>query len=239
MVVRRLTGVPELMDRPDVDPASLLHTLTDLARINRLFGATQLVVHTLADWLPTPGPWKLLDVGTGCLPIPRAIVDWARQRRIALTIHAIEKHPTTCDLAARACRGYPEIHIYNADALALPFSAGSFDVAFASQVLHHCEGPDTTGVLGEMSRVASRLLVSDLRRGMIPFVATWSALHLVSNSPLIRHDGPLSIRRGFVPAELNTLGHQAGWDNVQVRRHRFFRLALVGTGGRRWTATPS
>ena len=103
-----------------------------------------------------------------------------------------------------------------------------------------CEGAEAVDLLREMARVAPRRLVSDLRRGPIPYATTWTALHLVSRDPVIRHDGPLSICRGFVADELERLGQQAGWDNVQVARHRFFRFALIGTAaGRRWATTHS
>jgi 2-polyprenyl-3-methyl-5-hydroxy-6-metoxy-1,4-benzoquinol methylase len=229
VVTRRLAGVSELMDRPDLDPATLAHTLTDLARINRMFGATQVVLDSVTAWLATaPGPWTLLDVGTGSADIARALVDWARPRGIALTIEAIEKHPTTREFAAHACRGYPEIHIREGDALALPYAAQRFDLAFASQVLHHLDDREPAQFLQELRRVAARLLISDLRRGAVPFLSTWCALHVVSTSLLIQNDGPLSIRRGFRASELRALAEAAGWHDIRVTRQRFFRLVLTG-----------
>ena len=228
----RLTGVVERMDRPGVGVKELGRTLTDLARINRAFGGTRIVLRYLCPWLSRlRQPIRVLDVGTGFADLPRAIVGWARRKGISLTVEALDHHAEICALATQACADYPEIRIREGDALALSYPDQSFDVAFASQILHHMEGEEPIRLLRELRRVARHgVLVSDLRRGTWPFLVTSAALHLVPSSPLIRHDGPLSIRRGFVPAELLALADAAGWNTPQVFRHAFFRLALVDAG---------
>lgn len=225
----RLTGVIERMDRPEVDPEELARTLADLARINRLFGATRLVLDHFVTLLPAlPAPVRILDVGTGYADLPRTIARWARQRGLGVQIDALDHHGGIRGWAAQACAEYQEIRLREGDALALPYPDRSMDVVLASQLLHHMEGEEPVRLLRELRRVARRaVLVGDLRRGAWPFGATWMALHLVSRSPLIRHDGPLSIRRGFRPAELLELARTAGWTAPQVVRHPFFRLALT------------
>jgi hypothetical protein len=63
------------------------------------------------------------------------------------------------------------------------------------------------------------------------------ALHALSRSRVIRHDGPVSIRRGFTPAELGDLAGAAGWKTPDVMRHTFFRLALLEKKRERLLAT--
>ena len=225
----RLTGAAERMDEPDLDPRELVRALGTLARINRFFGGTRVIFHylpRLCDGLSTPV--RILDVGTGYADIPRAIVRWARRRGQLMEITAVDRHPATVVLAARACATYPEIRLRSADALALPFPPHSFDLVLASQILHHLEGTEPVHLLRELARVARYgILVHDLRRGAWPLAVTWAVLHLVSRSPVIRHDGPLSIRRGYVATELDALARAAGWKAWRVSRHAFFRLALL------------
>lgn len=225
----RLTGVAERMDEPDLDPRELVRALGTLGHINRFFGGTRLIFHHLpglCDGLPTPV--RILDVGTGYADIPRAIVRWARRRGRPVEITAVDRHPGTLAEAARACADYPEIDLQRGDALKLPFPARSFDVVLASQILHHLEGTESVDLLRELARVARYgILVHDLRRGVLPFAVTWVVLRLVSRSPVIRHDGPLSIRRGYMATELDALARAAGWKAWRVSRHAFFRLALL------------
>jgi len=225
----RLTGVAERMDEPDLDPRELVRALRTLARVNRFFGGTRVIFRhlpRLCDGLPAPV--RILDVGTGYADIPRAIIRWARRRGRPVEITALDRHPGTLALAARACADYPEVHLQAGDALALPFPSGSFDLVLASQILHHMEAAEPVRLLQELSRVARYgVLVHDLRRGAWPHAATWLTLRLVSRSPVIRHDGPLSVRRGYLRAELETLARAAGWKAPRIVRHAFFRFALL------------
>jgi len=234
----RLTAVVELMDLPGTDAGERARALRDLARFNRLFGGTRAILNHLASLLPPPQtapapsggtPIRILDVATGYGDIPRAIVRWARQRGLHLQIEALDHQDRIAELAARASAAYPEIRIHVGDALKLPYTDERFDVAFASQVLHHMEGEDQMRLLSELYRVARRAaLVSDLRRGRWPFLVTWAGVHVISRSRLIRHDGPLSIRRGFLGEELVRTAREAGWRRAKVSRHAYFRLVLVG-----------
>jgi hypothetical protein len=225
----RPTGIIERMERPDVAPTELARALADLARINRTFGGMRVLLEHLEPLLDRlPSPIRILDVGTGYADLPRAIVAQARQRGVAVQIDALDRHGGIRALAAHACAGYPEIRLQDGEAVALPYPDRSVDVAIASQLLHHMEGEATVRLLRELRRVARRaVLVGDLRRGVWPFAATWALLHVVSRSPVIRHDGPLSIRRGFVPAELLEMARAAGWAAPRVVRHPFFRLVLM------------
>jgi len=230
MGLERLAGAIELMDLPGGSPGELVRTLHDLAWINRWLGGTRLVYQRLTSLQAAlPAPTLLLDVGTGYADIPRAVVRWARQRGFSIAIEALDHHDRILALARQASQDYPEIRLRSGDALALPYPDESFDLVLASLILHHMEGRDQVGFLRELYRVARRtVLVNDLRRGRWPFVATWVGLHVISQDPLIHHDGPLSVRRGFLPEELLHLAREAGWARARVSRHPLFRLALTG-----------
>jgi SAM-dependent methyltransferase len=226
----RLAGAIELMDLPNADPGELAHSLADLAWINRWLGGLRLIGGHLASLLEgTAAPIRILDVGTGYADVPREIARWGRRAGRSVEIEGIDHHGHIVRLARQASGPYPEIRIRQADAMALPYPAGSFDIVLASLVLHHMEGEAQVRLLRELYRVAHRaVLVSDLRRGSWPFLLTWATCHVVSRNRLIHHDGPLSVRRGFLPEELVALARRAGWERAGVSRHVFFRLALVG-----------
>jgi SAM-dependent methyltransferase len=226
----RLVGATELIDLPCSDPDELARTLDDLAWINHWLGGTRLVLDHLDSLLPNlPTPIRILDVATGYADIPRAIVHWGRRKGRPTRIEGIDAHPQILEMARHANRGYPEIHLRHGDALDLPYPDGSFDVVLASLVLHHTEGEAQARLLRELHRVARvAVVVNDLRRGRWPLWVTWASLHLVSRNRLIRHDGPVSVRRGFLAGELLALAREAGWVHARASRHAFFRLALVG-----------
>lgn len=232
----RLAAAVELMDLPGADAGELARALRDLAWINRAFGGTRPILRRLAPLLSQPrspsAPIRILDVATGYADIPRTIARWARQQGLHLEVEALDHQERIVELAARASAAYPEIRVRMGDALNLPYPDESFDIVLASQVLHHMEGEDQVRLLSGLYRVARRVaLVSDLRRGRWPYLVTWAAIHVVSRNRFIRHDGPLSIRRGFLAEELLRLAREAGWRHATVSSHAFFRLTLVGDKG--------
>lgn len=226
----RLAGATELMDSPGAAPGEVAGALEDLAWINRWLGGNRLVRTQLASNLDGwRGPVRILDAATGYADVPRAIARWGRGQGLSLEIEGIDRHQQILQLASRASAAYPEIRLRQGDALTLPHPDSSFDIVLASLILHHMEGADPVRLLRELYRVARRaVIVSDLRRGRWPFLITWVSLRVLTRSRLIHHDGPLSVRRGFLPGELLVLARDAGWAQARVSRRAYFRLVLVG-----------
>jgi hypothetical protein len=79
-------------------------------------------------------------------------------------------------------------------------------------------------LLREMDRV-SRLgiVVNDLHRHPIAYAGIWLLTRLLPVSPMVRQDGPLSVRRGFRRCDLTALFRTAGLTRPQMRWHWAFR----------------
>jgi ubiquinone/menaquinone biosynthesis C-methylase UbiE len=111
------------------------------------------------------------------------------------------------------------------DALALPFRDGTFDVVMASLFFHHLSDEDCVRVLAQMWRIAKRLvLVNDLHRHAVAYFSIRGLTAMFSKSPMVRHDGPVSVMRAFRPNELLSIAKRAG---VPARVHRSFPYRLV------------
>ncbi|HEU0300452.1 MAG TPA: methyltransferase domain-containing protein [Longimicrobium sp.] len=222
----------ERMDEPGQDPAQLGRSLADLRGVNRWLGGSRVVQHHLAALVARhPRPrYRVLDVGTGSADIPLDLAAWARARGIAMEVVATDNHPTTLEFARRQAAGDADVRVEPADALELPYGDGAFDVAIISTALHHFDArEELLRVLGEMKRVA-RIggIVNDLRRSLPALVgARLLAATVWRTHPVTAHDGPLSVRRAFTPAELEELARAAGLPGARVHRHEPFRVALV------------
>jgi hypothetical protein len=78
-----------------------------------------------------------------------------------------------------------------------------------------------------MSRVAKRrIFVIDLHRHPVAYQLYTTVAKLVLHNRLIRHDGALSILRGFKADELLALAQRAGLRDVWAERHFPYRLVL-------------
>ena len=216
----RRRGV-EILDSPDVDPAIVTRSLADVARANALFGGISSAVDEIRDALrELPRDATLLDVGTGLGDIPCRARDFARKNGIELTTIGLD---SACELAT-ASRSSVTFSVC-ADALRLPFADNSVDIVMCSQVLHHFSGKDALKLLREMDRVArSRVIVSDLRRSWLAAAGLWIVSFPLGFHAVSRHDGVVSVLRGFTTNELVDTVHEAVARRPRAHRRRGFRV---------------
>jgi ubiquinone/menaquinone biosynthesis C-methylase UbiE len=218
----------ERMDEDDADIQTLQAALHHVAAVNRWLGARRALLRHL-DWALPSGTTTVLDVGTGSADLPLALARWASHRARPLRILAAEPHPATLDVARQRIGASPAIRLLRADGLRLPFRDGAVHLALLSMTLHHMDGGDLVNLLRELARVAAggRVLVGELERSIPAYLGALALAATVwRRNPITRHDGPLSVRRAFTPAELRDLAHQAGLRQPTVHRHPVFRLVL-------------
>ena len=103
-----------------------------------------------------------------------------------------------------------------------------------SQVLHHFFDADAQQVLAELNRVARRrVIVSDLHRSRIAAAGIWIASFVLAFHPVSRHDGVVSVMRGFRADELRGLVEST----VGQRPTVHYRLGYRVTAS--WTPLPA
>jgi hypothetical protein len=220
----------ELLDDPRADPVAVRTELEDIARLNRLFGGTKAVLDAL-DPLFGKGKreagrekgvtWTLLDVGTGLGDIPLAAVRLARRHGITLRPIGVELNRAAAQ-AALGSDGAGRLTLILADGGALPIRPRSVDIVIASQVLHHLPRDLAVRWIASFSALARRAVVlADLRRSRVAMTALWLASFPLGFGAVTRHDGVLSLRRGYTRGEFNRLLVDAGVPPVARRRPGF------------------
>lgn len=220
--MERAAGARELLDG-SLSPGDLAATLRDVERLDAWLGGHALSlrrVRRAARAVPRDRPFVVVDVGGGSGGFARRLARWARRRRRAVRIVVVDHDAATAALARRACARYPEIDVVRADAGLLPLGVASADVVHAALTLHHLEPDAAVTALAEMARVArGHVVVNDLDRTRVALGLVWLATRLVARHPVSRHDGPLSVRRAYAPAELADLFRKAGLPGVAVTRY--------------------
>ncbi len=216
----RLRG-SEILDDPSVDPRIMRRSLKDVSRANALFGGREAVVAEIRDALPfLPPSASLLDIGTGVADIPLAARDAAAKAGVRITTTGLDSAEELCQPARHRLD-----HFVCGSALALPFATSSFDLVVCSQVLHHFAGDDASLFLREANRVARfRVIVSDLRRSWIAAAGLWIASFPLFFHPVSRHDGVVSVMRGFTAVELSELISDTTGATPRVKLRRGFRV---------------
>jgi hypothetical protein len=81
-----------------------------------------------------------------------------------------------------------------------------------------------------MNRVARhRVVISDLRRSVVAATGLWVGSFLLGFHPVSRHDGVVSVMRGFVPSELAEIVSNATGQRPVITRRLGFRLTTSWT----------
>jgi SAM-dependent methyltransferase len=216
----RRRGV-EILDLPDTDPEVVTRSLRDVACSNALFGGLSSAIDELKDtFTDLPRCATLLDVGTGLGDIP------CRARSLAAQ-HSVDIETIGLDSVFEVARASAQAVSFAVcgNALSLPFADRSIDVVMCSQVLHHFAGSDAVTLLREMNRVAKvRVVVSDLRRSWIAVAGLWLFSFPLRFHAVSRHDGVVSVLRGFTPEELVDTVNDAVAQKPVVHRRRGFRI---------------
>ena len=216
----RRRGV-EILDLPDVDPNVVTRSLADVARCNALFGGVSSALDEIRNtFQDLPRSATLLDVGTGLGDIPCRVRTLARENGVELTTIGLD---SALELT-RAGRQSLSFAVCG-DALRLPFADRSIDVVMCSQLLHHFIDADAVALLREMNRVARvRVVVSDLRRSWVAAAGLWLVSFPLRFHAVSRHDGVVSVLRGFTSDELADTVRDAIARKPVVRRRRGFRI---------------
>ncbi|MDQ6737335.1 MAG: methyltransferase domain-containing protein [Gemmatimonadota bacterium] len=189
----------ELLDAHSDDEALVLRTLEDIERSNIVFQGARAAVSELRQYhAQLPERATLLDVGTGMGDVAAAaaraaLADGLRLDTIGLDLAVVLSRRATNSVTLSVC----------GSGLQLPFADASVDLVMCSQTLHHFRGEEETLLLREMNRVARvAVVVSDLRRSWIAAGGFWAASFPLRFHPVTRHDGMLSVLRGYTPCEL-------------------------------------
>jgi ubiquinone/menaquinone biosynthesis C-methylase UbiE len=223
LVPSRRRGV-EILDDPATDPVLRARSIGDVTRSNALLGGTRAVLAELARVIPRLGvSATLLDVGTGLADIPRRARERARARGLALRTFGLDE----AESLSRDARTMLDGAVCG-DARALPVATASVDVVTCSQLLHHFEEDEIPVVLRELDRVARGwVVVSDLRRSWVAACGFWLVSWPLRFHRVTRHDGFVSVLRGFTMDELAQHVLRATGQQPDVRRHLGYRITAT------------
>jgi 2-polyprenyl-3-methyl-5-hydroxy-6-metoxy-1,4-benzoquinol methylase len=169
-----------------------------------------------------------LDVGCGGGDVPLACHHLARSRGVELDLTVLDQSATAlAHASARAAAAQVALRCVEADVSAAELR-GPFDVVTCSLLLHHLPRPVAGKLLAKMAAAARLLVVvQDLRRCVPGYAAAWLASRLVTRSKVVHHDGPVSVRAAFTPAEAREMARDAGLNDVEVTTKFPWRWVLV------------
>ena len=233
MSLGRRSLVREIMDDHEPPQAVVNEVYRVLGLINRWLGGTRA---TLARFESLSRQWEpgarieVLDVACGGGDLARALIDFGDARGFSIRVTALDI--SACALVAARAQGYSKGHSHRlvflrADVHKAPFRDRAFDYVTCSLFFHHLHDDEVVRALRSFDHLAGRgVVINDLVRSWRLYL--WSWLVTRPYNEILRHDGPLSVRKAFRPNELMPLVSRAGMGWLSLRRHFGHRMTLAG-----------
>ena len=230
------------MDDPAIDPEALRIALRDLDRINRMslsaasiVRAIRRVVSDLSHRDRLKGPLRVLDVGCGGGGTTRAVAARLARSGIVAEVSGCDMSAEAISAATRmaaSCAGKhrrPDFFTLEVGRDAIP---SDYDVIISSLFLHHLPTPLVRDFLREAADACARgLVINDLRRSAAAYRFTRWGTRVVSRSPVVHHDGPVSVEAAFTLDEARDFAREVGLAGAVIRKSFPFRLQITWRRG--------
>lgn len=214
---------PEWMDEPALDANAHRRALFGLRRINHVSRTASQIGRPIARLArKTSGrPLRVLDLACGGGDVLIACARRFRSLRLNVELHGVDRSETAIQIARQLAQQarLEGVQFSRLDVLrdAIP---RDYDVVMSTLFLHHLAEPDAGRLLQGMAEAARQaVLVDDLLRSRSAFGMAWIACRVLTRSPIVRMDGPLSVRAAFTLDELHRMFDRAGLANATYERH--------------------
>jgi 2-polyprenyl-3-methyl-5-hydroxy-6-metoxy-1,4-benzoquinol methylase len=216
------------MDDPALAPDLHRQALRGLSRINWISASDRILWGPIARLAKeTSRPLRVLDIAAGGGDVSIRLWRRARAAQLPIEFHGVDISPIALDHARRnaeragAAVEFQRLDVFHDD---LP---DGFDVITSSLFLHHLEESEARRLLAAMARAArSMVLVNDLIRCRLGYVAAWIGTRILSRSPIAHVDGPLSVQAAFTRDEALALANAAGLGGATTSWRWPFRFLL-------------
>ena len=228
--MRRVPSI-EWLDHDSGTGHEVRQALLDLRMFNRWFGGVHTTYGMLCRAARANGAAELtmLEVAAGAGYVAQRCTARLESRGIRLAVTLLDRAPSHLN------RESPAVV---ADARALPFRDGSFDVVSCCLFVHHLGPRDAVAFASEALRVCRvGALINDLVRSRVHLAFAYAGFPLY-RSRITRNDAPASVRQAYTIPEMRSMLQQAGAARVEIVPRYFFRMAAMawktngGAGGR-------
>ena len=223
---------PELMDQPGLDEGLHAHALKSLSRINWISRTSAMIWRPIRKLALEANPsrtLRILDVACGGGDVAIGLARRAGRAGIKVQVDGCDINPVAVEHArGNALRaGVSQVGFFVHDALMTALPDG-YDVVTCSLFLHHLDDLDAERMLRSMGAAAGQMVVaSDLLRNRLAYLMAVVACRVLTRSPIVHVDGPLSVAAAFTVDEARALAERAGLSGATFTRYFPERFLFV------------
>lgn len=199
----------EIMDDLDFQGDEMKNLLKDLKDVNKWLGGNSITIDGIQKLLktqPKNKPIVILDIGCGDGELLRICSDYGSKNNFKFECIGIDFNENILAVAEAKSRNYPNISFQNVDIFLGEKLIPNCDIALCTLFLHHFNNEEVERILNVLLNKSNLgIIVNDLHRSKWAFSLFKIVASLLLKTNTAKHDGLVSIARGFKKQELNTI----------------------------------
>lgn len=219
----------EMMDAPVISKKLLIQNLRELDFLNRTLGGHTITLQGIKQLVHLKDKqYHIADLGCGSGDTLKHIARWARTNGYKVKLTGIDINEDAIAFLNHHCREYSEITGIISDYRLFLQTSENIDIIHCSLFCHHLTDAELTELISLLkSKVKVGFIINDLQRTWLAWFAVRIFTTVMNGSKLARHDGPVSVLRGFTKDELNALLNGENAVNYSISRKWAFRLLVI------------
>lgn len=237
-MLRDRTDQQEIIDNLEFSDPLLIDNLNDMDFLNHWLGYNRTLISGIHKVKKKyKAIWQkrkviIADLGCGSGDSLRCIHDWANNNKHDCELLGIDGNAFVIAHAIKASSLYPKIKYHIMDIL----SPESFkrigkegnDIVTLNNICHHFCDKELIQLIEQLRKHTHlAIIINDLHRHLLAYwgikILAW-AFNFVK---VTKHDGPLSVRKGFKKSELESILTAAGSNAFEIRWTWPFRWQVI------------
>lgn len=209
------------MDQPGISADEHAAALRGLKRIHQWSRTDRFFLEEIRGAVESSGggPLRILDVACGGGDLLCSLAHLFKRHGWPFEYHGCDFSNQAVEIAAENARKQGVLaHFFEWDALAGPLPE-RYDIVINSLFLHHLSEDEIVAVLNNLSASTGTLLVEDLVRSRWGYLLAQVGCRLLSRSPIVHFDGPVSVEGALNLDEIRTLADRAGLAQATIKKH--------------------
>lgn len=220
----------EILDDFDLQGPELETSLEDIARVNRWLGGNYVTLSGIRELLKDQKEHKkftVVDIGCGNGDMLREIAQYAEKSGLHIKLIGIDANSNTIAQARVLSKKYNSIHYEVIDIFSKEFESYQYDIGLCTLTLHHFDNEQIIKMLeifAKQSKVG--FIINDLHRSRVAYYLFKIVSTIFIKSKVAKHDGLISILRGFKRIELSKWSKRLNL-NSSIRWRWAFRYQWI------------
>lgn len=225
------TNRSELMDNPGLEIQALLRAYRDINHVNTFLGGNKITLDGILN-LETHNqrntPLRITDIGCGDGETLKKCAQYALKSNKSWKLSGVDINSNTILLAKKNTASFQKITFIEADLFSETFKEVETDIFVFSLTLHHFSDNEIMTILEKVIRQAKvGVVINDLHRSNIAYRLFQVYSFLFFKSAIAKHDGLVSILRGFKKRELKHFANHFAQANHSINYKWAFRWQWI------------